>query len=550
MNRKVSIRVKMVASFMGVALLLPIISLFNWSNNRKVTRHYEHVNQLNLLSTEVLQVFRQSGVDLMNRALYLGSAGVTAEEKKDLLGQISDIKDQYEMVDSIFATNASSDDERRQQKDMSARWKEMTSTVQRLAEMIDKPSTKPEELHKLLFTDLKGTAEAYAKVYTEAADLARKHSNDLVQQAEKTAKMGNYITIGLIAVGFIFATGMGLIFSIAFTRRLNVIVARLADYARECRDISDKILGANSELSTASSSQSASLCETTSAIEEISSMVNRNSDDAKNSSDASSKSLAKANEGYGAVEQMINAFGKVNSSSLEFIEEAKKVRSEFNNVVNIITEISSKTAVINDIVFQTKLLSFNASVEAARAGEHGKGFAVVAGEIGTLAKRSGGAANEISSLLNSSIEKVKSLVQESEQRVNFVAAVNQKEIDNSSNILKRCANLLKEIVNLSQTANSLANSIANASQEQSRGVTEVSIAIMQVSDKTQINHRMSEEGMAVSQQLSQIVKNLSAVMTDLQETIHGNNDTTEESMSDSYSDEDKSSEDSVNLNAA
>ncbi|MBC7465119.1 MAG: hypothetical protein H7256_03945 [Bdellovibrio sp.] len=48
-------------------------------------------------------------------------------------------------------------------------------------------------------------------------------------------------------------------------------------------------------------------------------------------------------------------------------------------------EIGNKTKVINDIVFQTKLLSFNASVEAARAGEHGKGFAVVAEEVGKLA---------------------------------------------------------------------------------------------------------------------------------------------------------------------
>ena len=58
-------------------------------------------------------------------------------------------------------------------------------------------------------------------------------------------------------------------------------------------------------------------------------------------------------------------------------------------------QIKDKVNIINDIVFQTKLLSFNASVEAARAGENGKGFAVVAEEVGNLASVSGKAANEI-----------------------------------------------------------------------------------------------------------------------------------------------------------
>ena len=72
----------------------------------------------------------------------------------------------------------------------------------------------------------------------------------------------------------------------------------------------------------------------------------------------------------------------------------------------LISEIGNKTKVINDIVFQTKLLSFNASVEAARAGEHGKGFSVVAEEVGNLAHMSGNSAKEITQLLESSINRV------------------------------------------------------------------------------------------------------------------------------------------------
>jgi methyl-accepting chemotaxis protein len=77
------------------------------------------------------------------------------------------------------------------------------------------------------------------------------------------------------------------------------------------------------------------------------------------------------------------------------IQELKENLSRISEVFKIVQEIAEKTNVINDIVFQTKLLSFNASVEAARAGEHGKGFAVVSEEIGKLAASSGKASVEI-----------------------------------------------------------------------------------------------------------------------------------------------------------
>jgi methyl-accepting chemotaxis protein len=98
-----------------------------------------------------------------------------------------------------------------------------------------------------------------------------------------------------------------------------------------------------------------------------------------------------------------------------------KTNENMADIVKSIAEIKTKTNVINDIVFQTKLLSFNASVEAARAGEHGKGFAVVAEEVGALAAMSGNASKEIAQLLDGSLSRVTVLADETKQRADGIA---------------------------------------------------------------------------------------------------------------------------------
>ena len=84
---------------------------------------------------------------------------------------------------------------------------------------------------------------------------------------------------------------------------------------------------------------------------------------------------------------------------------------DLDSINNSIRGIQEKTQVINDIVFQTQLLSFNASIEAAKAGVHGKGFSVVAEEVGKLAVLSGTAASEISEILKESSKTISTTIE-------------------------------------------------------------------------------------------------------------------------------------------
>jgi methyl-accepting chemotaxis protein len=211
---------------------------------------------------------------------------------------------------------------------------------------------------------------------------------------------------------------------------------------------------------------------------------------------------------------MMIAINEIKGTNDQILNQMESSNKEFAEIVKIISEIGEKTKVIDDIVFQTKLLSFNASVEAARAGEHGKGFAVVAEEVGNLAQMSGNAAKQITDLLSGSIKKVNDIVNQTSARVDQLVEVGKDKISMGLSTATKCRDALNIISENANTVTAMVTEIAHASKEQSQGVQEINKAISQLDQVTQQNAAVAQGSSSQAEHLkAESISLSSAVMT-------------------------------------
>jgi methyl-accepting chemotaxis protein len=239
--------------------------------------------------------------------------------------------------------------------------------------------------------------------------------------------------------------------------------------------------------------------ETTAAMSEMSSMLNQTSGYAKQSDIVMESVSQRANNGMLIMNQLVEAMTSV-----------QQANEQLRQMVEMIQEITLKTNVINDIVFKTQLLSFNASIEAARAGQHGRGFAVVAEEVGNLAKMSGKAAQEIGSLLGASEKQVNDIVRNTNERVSIGKTVTEQALKS-----------FKEIASdIEQIAGHIDN-ITTATREQEMGVIQTTQAMSELSKTTELNNGIAQRASDTSRVLRSEIQALNSIARDIESRITG-----------------------------
>ena len=337
---------------------------------------------------------------------------------------------------------------------------------------------------------------------------------------EDVKKSAKNILLAILAVQVILSVSLFFVI-----RKTTSSLIKSMDHLRETSgdtyDTSKDLKTASQDISMAGAEQASAVQETVATLDQITAMVQASVTNANRSSELGESSLNVANEGKKAVDQVIRAIEEINVNSVHLMEQVEHSNARITEIIDVIKGIAEKTQVINDIVFQTKLLSFNASVEAARAGEHGKGFAVVAEEVGNLARMSGTAANEISEMLQGSISKVQSIVDETKSSIGQSVKTGKDKVDVGIRVANDCGKTLEQVVQNVTNVRQLISEIAMAANEQAQGVNNISQAMTNIDQASNKNAATSEATAQLATALAQNADSLKEIVHAFEKEILG-----------------------------
>ncbi|WP_395837095.1 methyl-accepting chemotaxis protein [Cystobacter fuscus] len=227
--------------------------------------------------------------------------------------------------------------------------------------------------------------------------------------------------------------------------RLAQVIGEVREGAAALSSAASQLSATSQSLASRASQQAATFEEMTTSLDGMSASIIKNADSSRRVETIASKGAADAQKSSRAVAETVEAM----------------------------KQIASRISVIEEIAYQTNLLSLNAAIEAARAGDHGKGFAVVASQVRKLAEGSQSAAKEINSVASSSVK-----------------------------IAEQSGQLLHALVPSIDTTSQLVRDVAATSSEQSSGVGQINKAMLGLNDVTQQNAAAAEELSSTAEEMA------------------------------------------------
>jgi methyl-accepting chemotaxis protein len=261
------------------------------------------------------------------------------------------------------------------------------------------------------------------------------------------------MALSLLSAGAIFLN------IVSCNRSLRSAITQLSRGASQLSIAAGEVSAASQAVAQGASEQAASLEETSASTDEIDAMARQNTETSQTAAAVVSGALRNFADADRSAGTMLAAMSEIDAHS---------------------AKISKIIKAIDEIAFQTNILALNAAVEAARAGTAGAGFAVVADEVRNLAQRSADAARNTAEMIEESIAKS----------------------SRGSDSIGQLSKAIHSLADGQATLGSLVSGVKSGSEEQSRGIDQISKALSEMQQVTLKNSATAQECAAAAQELS------------------------------------------------
>ncbi len=360
------------------------------------------------------------------------------------LTNLRNLADQMDTV-ATMADAVRQDTRQEKNKAAAARFAESTKSLAEQVRIIARATAEMARLGSerlVAFNNVMNQAAELSGAGEQGIEVAVNESMDDADRAMMVAVVASVLVLVLGAL-------VSLMIVRGISRAIENVTDQLNSTGMKLEREVTAITTASGTLAELASSQAASIEQTSSALEEVSSVARQNAENIQSTNEETAVVVRDIAEGAVAVGDMGKAMAEIDDSA---------------------EKISQIIKTIEEIAFQTNLLALNAAVEAARAGEAGKGFAVVADEVRNLAMRSAQAAQETTSLISGTVERVA----------------------RGGEISRRLGQVFSQIEKSANKVGSLVGEITTAINEQAVGVNQVSSAVAAIDQATQENAANAE----------------------------------------------------------
>ncbi len=469
-----------------------------------------------------LSGLRNRGRQTHTEILVLNLDGMDEKNRNKNIASLNKAVTRYEEIAKEYASRGfSTSDEKATYDRTEKHWNEVATIARTLLADLDKDKTK--RLPTEVINDLNSKVDTHQKTLLELDDIIVALGELWSKEALAVQQKSKLFTMTL-CVALVFG---GLFLAWYLAKKITVdlvdISTNLMNSSQSVKDQSERLRESSNNLSAASHEQATAIAQTVAATSEITSMIARTSDNASQNTKLVETGLQLSLDGKNALRDMLGAFETIKESNTDLTKQIQENTEGLNEIVILMNDIKLKTAAINDIVFQTKLLSFNASVEAARAGEAGKGFAVVAEEVSNLAVSSGNAAREIESILQQSDSRVSEIITQTLSSVKNMTSQSAEKTVNGQRIANSCVSLFEQLSSTVEHIAGLTRQISEAAQEQSIGIREIDTAMQKVDASAAVSSKSATECSQTADIATHEVNQTDLAVRRLQKIVYGDN---------------------------